>query len=292
MNRTETRTISRRRFLRGAAIGVGAAGCLFDGAAQLAADPLGLPVGCQTYPVRDALGTDLEGTLREIAGVGYRMIEMCSPPGYERSGYGPLVNMKASELREKIKAAGLGCESCHYQFRELKESLDDRIGYAKELGLKQMVLASFGLPQTATLADWARAAGELNKIGEQTRKAGLQTGFHNHAGEFKEIDGVLIYDKLLSEFDSKLVKMQFQVSVVSLGFEAATYMTKYPGRFCSLHLQDWSPTDKKEVPIGQGSVDWKKLFAAAKKGGVKNYFVEMNMAAMKASYPYLHDLKV
>jgi sugar phosphate isomerase/epimerase len=285
-------TISRRRFIRGAALGVGAAGYLFDGTTQLAADPLGLPIGCQTYPVRNALGKDFEGTLRELAAIGYKRIEMCSPPGYERSGYGPLVNMKASEMREKIKAAGLGCESCHYQFRELKENLDDRIAFAKELGLKQMVLASFGVPQTATLSDWARVAGELNKIGEQTHKAGLQTGFHNHDGEFKEIDGVLIYDKLMSELDSKLVKMQFQVSVGRLGFDAATYLTKYPGRFCSLHLQDWSPADKKEVAIGQGAVDWKKLFAAAKKGGIKNYFVEMSMDAMKASYPYLHDLKV
>ena len=46
------------------------------------------------------------------------------------------------------------------------------------------------------------------------------------------------------------------------------------------------------MPIGQGSVDWKKLFTAAKKAGVKNYFVEMNLDAMKASYPFLHDLKV
>ena len=95
----------------------------------------------------------------------------------------------------------------------------------------------------------------------------------------------------MKEFDPKLVKMQFQVSVISLGYEAATYMTKYPGRFCSLHLQDWSPSEKKQVAVGQGSVDWKKLFAAAKTGGVKNYFVEMNLDAMKASVPYLHSLK-
>ena len=80
--------------------------------------------------------------------------------------------------------------------------------------------------------------------------------------------------------------------LISLGYEAATYFNKYPGRFISIHLQDWSPTDKKQVAVGQGTVDWKKLFAAAKKGGVKNYFVELNMDAMKASYPYLHDLKV
>jgi sugar phosphate isomerase/epimerase len=68
-------------------------------------------------------------------------------------------------------------------------------------------------------------------------------------------------------------------------------LAKYPGRFISLHLQDWSPTEKKQVAVGQGVVDWKKLFAAAKTGGVKNYFVELNMDQLKASYPYLHELK-
>jgi len=142
------------------------------------------------------------------------------------------------------------------------------------------------------MADWTRAAGELNRIGEQTKKAGIQLGFHNHNFEFRKIDGVLIYDKLMNEFDPKLVKMQFQVAVISLGYEAATFLRKYPGRFISLHLADWSPADKKSVPVGAGVVDWEKLFAAAKTGGVENYFVEMNMDALKASYPYLHGLKV
>jgi sugar phosphate isomerase/epimerase len=217
---------------------------------------------------------------------------MCSPPGYEKSGFAPLMKMTATEMRKTIRAAGLRCESCHYQLRELKENLDERIAFAKELGLRQMVLSSFGLKPDATLADWARAAGELNPIGEKTRKAGLQLGFHNHHGEFKQIDGVLIYDELMKRFDSQLVKMQFQVAVVSIGFQAATYFEKYPGRFCSLHLADWSAAEKKAVPVGKGEVDWKKLFAAAKAGGVKNYFVEMNMDALKASYPYLRDLKV
>jgi sugar phosphate isomerase/epimerase len=282
--KTSMNAISRRQFM-----GAGAAAIA---ALELSADPLGLPIGCQTYPVREALGKDFEGTLRQLAGIGYKMIEMCSPPGYERSGYGSLINMKASDMRQTIKSAGLGCESCHYQFKELKENLDERITFAKELGLKQMVVSTFSLRPEATLGDWARAADELNKIGEKTQKAGIQTGFHNHNFEFKEIDGVLVYDKLMSTLDAKLVKMQFQVSVISLGYDAATYFNKYPGRFISIHLQDWSPTDKKQVAVGQGTVDWKKLFAAAKKGGVKNYFVELNMDAMKASYPYLHDLKV
>lgn len=276
--------ISRRQFLNSSALSIAAA--------SLRADPLELPIGCQTYPVRDALGKDFPGTLKQLAAIGYQTIEMCSPPGYAKSGYGPLVNMKAPEMRSIIHAAGLACESSHYQFRELKENLDDRIAFAKELGLKQMVLSTFGLRPEATLADWTSAAEELNRIGEHVQKGGMQLGFHNHQFEFKEIDGVLVYDKLMSVFDPKLVKMQFQVSVISLGYEAASYMTKYPGRFISMHLQDWSPTGKKQVAVGQGAVDWKKTFAAAKTGGIRNYFVELNMDALKASYPYLHQLKV
>jgi sugar phosphate isomerase/epimerase len=283
--------ISRREFLGKSAVTIAVAGCLWP-AKQLKADPLELPIGCQLYPVGKLIAKDFEGTLRQLAAIGYRTIELCSPPSYEKSGFAPLVSMKAVEVRKKIEAAGLRCESCHYGFQELKDNLDDRIAYAKELGLKQMIVATFGLRQDATMADWAQAAGELNKIGERTKKDGIQLGFHNHNFEFREIDGVLIYDKLMGELDPKFVKMQFQVAVISLGYQAAPFFKKYPGRFLSLHLADWSPVEKKSVPVGAGVVDWKELFAAAKTGGVENYFVEMNMDALKASYPYLHDLKV
>jgi len=280
------RTISRRRLFKQSAVGLAAARYLAK------ADPLGLPIGCQTFPVRESLGKDFDGTLRELSGIGYKMIEMCSPPGYKDAGFGSLVGMSASELKKRIHDAGLGCESCHYGFPELKDHLDERIAFAKELGLKQMVLSTFWLQKDAGLSDYAKAAGEANKFAERVKAAGMQFGFHNHNFEFRKIDGVLIYDKLMDEFDPKLVKMQFQVSVVSLGYNAADFMTKYPGRFISMHLQDWSTTTKKEAPIGEGVVDWKKTFEAAKTGGINNYFVEMDLAAMKASYPYLHNLKV
>jgi len=280
------RTISRRQFLYGSAISVAAAQF------NLKANPLGMPIGCQTYPFRESIGKDFEGTLRQIASGGYQMIEMCSPPGYEKAGFGPLASMKASEMRRIIKSAGLGCVSSHFGFRELKENLDARIAWAQEMGLRQMIVSTFALPGAATMADWAQAAGELNKIGEQTHKSGIQLGFHNHQFEFKEIDGVLIYDELMKHLDPALVKMQFQVEVISLGYEAATYLTKDPGRFISLHLVDWSASEKKVVPIGKGSVDWKKLFAAAKIGGIKNYFVEMDWDLMQVSVPYLRSLKV
>jgi sugar phosphate isomerase/epimerase len=152
-----------------------------------------------------------------------------------------------------------------------------------------MILASFSI-RDGSLADWARAAGELNRIGEQTMKAGLQTGFHNHDGEFKRIEGTLIYDKLMSELDPKLVRMQYQVAAGRLGFDAVELFRKYSGRFISLHLQDWSPADKEMVAIGKGAVDWKVLFASAAKAGVKNYFVEVNPDLMKDSSSYLRGL--
>ena len=275
--------LSRREFLAASAAGAVAAG-------PLMADPLGMPIGTQTWPIRDAIGKDFPGTLKQIAAMGYRTIEMCSPPGY-REGFGVLAGMSAAEMKKTIQAAGLRCESCHYQFKEMRENLDERIAFAKDLGLKQMILSTFGLPNTAKMADWANAADELNKIGEKIAKAGVQAGYHNHNGEFQKIDNELIYDKLMAEFDPKLVKMQFQVAVISIGYEAATYMQKYRGRFISMHLADWSAVTQKQTAIGSGSVDWKGLFAAAKTGGVKNYFVEMNLEFMKPSYDFLHHLK-
>jgi hypothetical protein len=97
---------------------------------------------------------------------------------------------------------------------------------------------------------------------------------------------------LLGLLDPKLVKFQFQVSTISRGYDAAAYFTQYPGRFISMHVQGWSAEAKKVMPVGQDTLDWRKIFTAAKTGGVKNYFVEMKLEMMKASVPYLHDLQV
>jgi sugar phosphate isomerase/epimerase len=279
---------TRRHLLAQSALGAVALAPVFR---RVDAAPLGMPIGTQVYPVRKEIATDFEGTLRNLASMGYRTIEMCSPQGY-KGDFARLAELKASELRQKIRGAGLGCESSHYQFREFKENLPQTIEYAKELGLTQMILASFGLRKGAALDEWARAADELNKAGEQAKKAGMQVGFHNHDVEFTEIGGTLIYDKLTSVLDPALVKMQYQVAVGRLGFDAPAVFLKYPDRFISLHLQDWSPADKEMVPIGKGAVDWKKLFAAAQKAGVKNYFVEVSPELMKESIEYLQKLKV
>jgi sugar phosphate isomerase/epimerase len=286
--------LSRRQFLGKSALGIGSAVMMSQFPLELGAKSnagaVKLPVGFQVWTVKDMLVKDFPGTLKMVAGLGYKGVEMCSPPGYESSGFGPLMNLKAKEMKQIINDAGLIFQSTHYGFDELRKHLDQRIAFASESEQKQMILSSFGLPEKATLSDWLKAADELNKIGEKTKKAGIQTGYHNHHTEFAKIEGTLIYDALMKELDPSYVKMQFQVAVISIGYKAADYFKKYPGRFISAHLADWSATEKKEAPIGKGVVDWKEFFAAVETGGVKNIFVEMGMETFKDSATYLHSL--
>jgi sugar phosphate isomerase/epimerase len=215
---------------------------------------------------------------------------MCSPAGYAKGGFGFLVDKKGSEIKTMINDAGLGCPSCHFGLGEFAaDVLDQRIEFAHGLGLEHMVCSSFGLPKTAMISDFQAAADKLNKAAEKIKSAGMQAGFHNHSMEFATLEGQLIYEALMSRFDPKLVKMQFQTEVINLGYKASTYFTKYPGRFISAHLSDWT-ADKKEAAVGQGIIDWKEFFSAAKTGGVKYFFVEMGFDKFNDSAKYVKGI--
>jgi sugar phosphate isomerase/epimerase len=138
--------------------------------------------------------------------------------------------------------------------------------------------------------EYRKAAQELNGIAEKTRAEGIQMVFHNHHMEFEKRGEELIYDALLEEFDPDLVKMQFQVAVVDIGYHAADYFRKYPGRFLSAHLADWSEEKDEQVPLGQGEVNWKDFFKAAKIGGVQNFFVEMDPVTFPESAEFLKSM--
>lgn len=278
---------SRRDFLKNTAL----AGAVAAGLGKLAANPLGYPIGCQTYPVRKAIGQDFQGTIKMLAQAGFENVELCSPVGYADSGFGVLAKYKGSELRKILNDCGVKCFSSHFDIGELRKDLAGRIAWAKDVGMTQMFVPSLDGPKNPTLDDVKKAADEYSKMGEQTAKAGIQLGLHNETFELTKIDGKRTYDILLELFDPKLVKFQFQCSTISDGYVAADYFNKYPGHFISMHVQDWNPQTKKTVAVGQGSIDWKKTFAAAKTGGVKNYFVEMNLDLMKASVPYLRNLQ-
>ena len=284
--------INRRKFLAKTTMAAGATMLLSQLPKQILASAKAnnMPIGFQTFPIRDILAKDFAGTLKMMADMGYRLTEMCSPVGYKDIGYGFLIDKKPDEIRKTINDAGLECPSCHFGSAEFEDDkIDNSIQFAKNMGLSQMICSTFWLPKTATLNDYFASADKLNKAAEKIKQAGMQCGFHNHEFEFAQLDGQLIYDALMKRFDPDLVKMQFQTEVINLGYKAADYFNKYPGRFISSHLSDWT-ADKKEVPIGQGVIDWKEFFAAAKTGGVKNFFVEMDLKNFKDSVSYIHSL--
>lgn len=282
--------MNRRKFLVSGGMGLGAALLASQIPSELFAS-IEMPLakrafGFQSFPIRDKLSKDFSGTLKLMADMGYSQVEMCSPSGYSTIGFASIAKLKPAEIKSIITDAGLSCNSCHFVFGELTNKLEETIAFAHELGLQNIICSTFWLPKTAKLDDYKNAADKLNMAATKIKAAGLQTGFHNHEFEFNMLEGELIYDVLMNRFDPSLVKMQFQTEVINYGYKAATYFKKYPGRFLSAHLSDWT-AEKKQVPIGQGIIDWKEFFKAAKTGGVTSYYVEMDFATYEASAKFL-----
>ncbi len=283
---------TRRKFIK-------KSGTALASAAVLSQIPLNLLTGCsakdfsfgfQVWTIREKLIADFAGTLKAMSELGYSEVEMCSPLGYSGAGFEPLNKLSGAEMKQIIEDNGLRCTSSHFTSGELNESLDNRIQWAQELGMKQMILSSFWLAEDASVDDYRQAAEQLNVMAEKTKTAGIQMGFHNHHMEFEKRGNELIYDALLETLDPDLVKMQFQVAVVNIGYQAADYFRNSPGRFISAHLADYSPEKETEVPIGQGMVDWPDFFKAAKVGGVKNFYVEMDPETFKPSAQFLKEV--
>jgi sugar phosphate isomerase/epimerase len=308
-------SISRREFFKKTATDAAVAGFLAAGAgATLRANPLGMPIGSQTYPHRTLIKDgNFAGLLKELKDIGVERIELCSAIGY--ADFAPLADGKAT--KKIIADHGMKCESAHFSMRELREGQDKSIAWAKDIGITQMITATLSGPVqngTTTMDAVKKAADEYNKIGEVAAKAGIQQGLHNEGFELAMVDDKRVYDVLFELLDPKLVKFQFQMSTITSGLVGADYFTKYPGRFISMHLQDIDmntppppppPPDpaatgrgrggrggRPQKPVGQGTIDWVKTFKAAKTAGVKNYFVEQNMELTKASVEALKAMKV
>ena len=80
--------ISRRDFVKTTA--AAATGLVLATGVDLQASALGLPIGCQTWPVRDMIGKDFPGTIKTLAQAGFQTVELCSPVGYDDSGFAAL----------------------------------------------------------------------------------------------------------------------------------------------------------------------------------------------------------
>jgi sugar phosphate isomerase/epimerase len=287
------KAMSRREFVNQTTITCSAVTLLGVGAANVWANPLGLPIGCQVWPER-AMLKDFPAFAKMMASIGVTRLELCSPIGYGAE-FSSLANGK--EVKKILEDNGLKSESSHFSMEELRKSQEKSIAWAKEVGITQMLTASLGDGNGGnhpTLDQVKKAAEEYNRIAEVAMKAGMQQGLHNEGFEVSKVDGKLTYDLLLDLLDPKLVKFQFQMSTITAGLVAADYFERYPGRFISMHLQDIDMKNDKhpQVALGKGSIDWAKTFTAAKTGGVKNYFVEQNWELTQQSVAYLKTLNV
>jgi len=264
-------------------------------AERLAANPLGMPIGSQTYPHRQRIKDgDFAGLCKSLADLGVGIVELCSP-GY--SEFSSLADAK--QTRKILDDHGLKCPSAHFTLGELRNKQEQSIEWAKEIGMTQMGTASLNghVENGVTTMDVVkRAAEEYNWIAETAAKAGIQQFLHDERFEMSKVDDRLTYEVLLDLLDPKLVKMQFQMSAMPAVGDPVMYFTKYPGRFLSMHLQGVdkaAPTPGRGpgMAVGKDSLDWARIFSAAKSGGVKNYFVEQNWDLTTQSVAYLKTLK-
>ncbi len=303
---------SRRELLIGGSGALVATAFGLTGPSRLFANPLGKSIGLQLYTVGAELDRDYDGTLHRIAAIGYTEVETGASP-----------KRKAADVKKSFEDAGLGCQALHMGFGGMEEALP----YAKEIGARY-VISSVTLPKVpeagkfdmkAFLAqlsalrtdDFKKIAARCNKMGEQAKKAGLQFGYHNHNFEFKPLDGGEIgYDVVLRETDPALVKFELDCGwMVAAGHDPVAYLTKYPKRYRLLHIKDFQPTASpstgldesvrpKPAELGRGQIDYKPIFAAAKKTEVELYYVEQEppftstpaMEAIKIDYDYLHAM--
>jgi sugar phosphate isomerase/epimerase len=288
---------SRRAFLTRSAVGIGAA-------AGLAASPLGLPIGSQTWPHRQRIKDgDFAGLCRDMAALGIGDLEMCSPAYKE---FAALTDGK--QVRKIIEDHGLKCSSAHFTMGELRTKQQQAIDWAHDVGMTQMGTATLSGPMqngVTTMDAVKKAADEYNKIAEAAKKARLVQFLHDEGFEMSKVDGRLTYQVLLELLDPKLVKMQFQMSAMRAVGDPVMYFKKYPGRFISMHLQGVDPnapapgsveaaaerTRRPGLAVGKDGLDWPRIFAAAKRGGVENYYLEQSWDLTVQGAAYLKTLK-
>jgi hypothetical protein len=257
-------------------------------------------------------------------GAGIRQIELCSP------GYNEFKSLAdGKQTRQIIEGEGLKCPSAHFSMVEFRTKLPESIAWAHDIGMTQIGTAS--LPGRVTngmtsISQLRYAADEYNRIGDVVKRAGLQLFLHNETFENSRMDdGRLTYPVLLDHLDPELVKMQFQMSSMRTIGDPIMYFTNYPGRFISAHVHGVDltapeppargmvlPMKSSEpgggrgrgrgrgpgapaIAVGDDTVDWPRVFAAAKIGGVKNYFIEQEQQggwdAMVKGAAYLQTLK-
>jgi len=267
--------ISRRNFVKTSAIlsaGVLAAPQLF------AADKK--YIGLQLYTIRNAMQKDPAAALAKVAAIGYNSVEGATYSGSEKF-YG----LDAQEFSKLLKQNGLEMLSGHYALGEEKANpgsiltgWERAVDEAKKVGLKYMVCAYLMPNERGSLDHYKKLSADFNKAGEICAKAGIQFCYHNHDFEFIQQDGKYPYETLLANTDKNLVKMEMDIYwVVKAKQDPIALFNQHPGRFPLWHVKDMDNTPRANfTEVGNGVIDFKKIFAQAQKSGMKYFFVEQD----------------
>jgi sugar phosphate isomerase/epimerase len=268
--------------------------------------PLSVPgrnrLGIQLYTVRDLTATDYEGTLARIAAIGYREVE---PTGYAE--YTP------QQFRAILDRYGLTAPSTHANLvagPDLERQLEGyrimghryaRASYnppAAAAAAGQGGAPQGGPPPAPTVETWQRRAAVLNQIGAAARPYGIRPMLHNHTMEFAPIPGSDLrpIDVVLAETDPENFAWQMDIGwVVVAGIDPVDYFRRHPGRFTTWHLKDvrglaqmrpdMTMAQRQQAAgmakVGEGEVDWRRMFANARVAGLEHVFVEVEGEAVE-----------
>ncbi|MBE7169627.1 MAG: sugar phosphate isomerase/epimerase [Williamsia sp.] len=270
---------SRRSFIQSAS--VLATGLAIKPASLFAAKG---PIGLQLYTVRSAMQKDPSVALAKVAQLGYKSVEGASYVGTELF-YG----MNAAAFSKVLKQNGLIMPSSHYRLGEDKENgqdvkgtlmhnWDKAVDDAAAVGVKYMVCAWLSEHERGNIDHYKVIAEQLNKAGQRCKKSGIQLCYHNHDFEFDAQGGTLPYDVLLNQTDKNLVKMEMDLYWVNkANKDPFTLFNQHPGRFPLWHVKDMDKTPQRSfTEVGNGVIDFKKLFTQADKAGLKYFFVEQD----------------
>ncbi len=243
-------------------------------------------VGIQLYTVRDQMKVDFEGTLAHIAQIGYKEVEF--------AGY---FDHTPADVKAILDRHGLSSPSTHVPFQsddQWKAALDA----AKTIGHEYIVMPWIPEERRKTLDDWKNFAQVFNHAAQMAHEAGIQFAYHNHDFEFPKMEGQVPYDVLLQNTDPKLVQLEIDLYwITKAGQDPLAYFARWPGRVPLVHVKDSAgPPEHKMTDVGQGKIDWKRIFAKREQGGIKHFFVEYDQAPQPfqdaaVSYRYLSQLE-
>jgi len=233
------------------------------------------PIGLELYSVRGELKRDLPNTLRTVAQIGYEVVEFYAP-------YLDWTIPYAKGVRTQLDGLGVRCYSTHNPSIALTSS--DAMAKAIEinqiLGARHMIVAS-PPPNTNTVDDWTRLAGQLAAASKQLEPHGLLAGFHNHLIEWAPLAGGRRVMDILADNTPPAFVLQLDVGTcLEAGVDPIAWIKGHPGRIRSVHLKDWAPGTEAQqkgyrVLFGEGTGPWKEIFAAVESvGGVEFYLME------------------